>query len=144
MPVEVVRARGHPNVRATHPITLEITRETHLTPRGDCIIAVGADKGARDLSEAFKRAARREGARIIITIEVPSKGLRATVEARGHPALSFEHPTDIVVRKSDYVCGRTVAIKADKAARDLPRELIEALRDPRAQVLVRLEVKEPD
>ena len=138
--VEVVRARGHPNVRATHPTTLEITREEHLTPRGDCIVAVGADKGARDLSEAFKRAAREQGARITITIEVPSRGLRAVIHARGHPGLTFEHPTDLVVRKSDFVCGRTVAIRADKAARDLPRELVEALRDPGVEVLVRLEV----
>ena len=138
--VEVVRAHGHPNVRATHPTTLEITREEHLTPRGDCIVAVGADKGARDLSEAFKRAAREPGARITITIEVPARGLRAVIRARGHPGLTFEHPTDLVVRKSDFVCGRTVAIRADKAARDLPEELVEALRDPGVEVLVRLEV----
>lgn len=138
--VEVIRARGHPNVRATHPTTLEITREEHLTSRGDCIVAVGADKGARDLSEAFKRAAREPGARITITIEVPARGLRAVIRARGHPGLTFKHPTDLVVRKSDFVCGRTVAIGADKAARDLPRELVEALRDPGVEVLVRLEV----
>ena len=140
MPAELVRARGHPNVRATHPTTLEITRETHLTPRGDCIVAVGADKGARDLSKAFKEAARREGALIRITIEVPSRGLREVIMARGHPGLTFEHPTDMVVRKSDYVCGRTVAIRADKAAKDLSRELVEALKDPRTEVLIRLEV----
>ena len=140
MAVEVVRARGHPNVRATHPTTLEITREEHLTPRGDCIIAVGADKGARDLSEAFKEAAKREGALIRITIEVPSRGLREVVLARGHPGLTFEHPTDMVVRKSNFTCGRTVAVGADKAARDLSRELIEALRDPGAEVIIRLEV----
>jgi len=138
--VEIVRARGHPNVRATHPTTFEITRETHLTPRGDCIIAVGADKGARDLSEIFKRAAREPGARITITIDVPSRGLKAVVHARGHPGLTFEHPMDLVVRKSSFVCGRTVAVRADKAARDLPRELVEALRDPSVEVLVKLEV----
>ena len=140
MPIEVVRARGHPNIRATHPTTFEITREEHLTPRGDCIIAVGADKGARDLSEAFKEAARREEAEITITIEVPSRGLREVVRARGHPGLAFDHPTDMVIRKSDYVCGRTVAIRADKAARDLPRELVEALKDPEVEIIVKLEV----
>jgi len=143
MPAEVVRARGHPNVRATHPTTLEITREVHLTPRGDCIVAVGADKAARDLGEAFKEAARRPGAEIIITIEVPSKGLVEVIRARGHPGLTFQHPTDMVIRKSDYVCGRTVAILADKAARDLSRELVEALRDPGTEVLIRLCVGEP-
>ena len=141
MAVEVVRARGHPNVRAEHPTTLEVTREEELTPRGDCIIAVGADKAARDLSEEFKRLARSEGATIIMTIEVPSLGLREVITGRGHPGLTFDHPTDMVVRKSDYVCGRTVAIRADKAARDLSRELVRALRDPRMEVIIRLEVK---
>jgi len=140
LPVELIRARGHPNVRATHPTTLEITKEEHLTPRGDCIVAVGADKGARDLSEEFKRAARDPNAIITLVIEVPELGLRDVVRARGHPGLTFEHPTDLVVRKSDYICGRTVAIRADKAAKDLSRELVRALRDPSTQVLIRLEV----
>lgn len=140
MAVEVVRARGHPNIRATHPTTFEITREAHLTPRGDCIIAVRADKAARDLSTAFKRAARREEALIRITIEVPSRGLREVVLARGHPALPLEHPTDMVVRRSGFICPRTIAIRANKAARDLSRSLIKALRDPGTEVIVRLEV----
>ncbi len=139
MPTELVRARGHPNIRATHPTTFEITRERHLTPRGDCIVAVGADKGARDLSNAFKSAARQPGSTIIITIEVPSAGISERILARGHPALTFEHPTDMVVRKSAYTCGRTIAVMADKAAKDLSRELVKALRDPEAIVIVRLE-----
>ncbi len=141
--MEVVRARGHPNVRAEHPTTLEVTKEEELTPRGDCIIAVGADKGARDLSENFKRLVRTPGAVVLMAIEVPSAGLREVVRGFGHPALTLEHPTDIVVRRSDFVCGRTVAIRADKAARDLSRELVRALRDPGAEVIVRLEVRLP-
>jgi len=140
LPTELVRARGHPNIRATHPTTLEITKETHLTPRGDCIIAVGADKGARDLSDAFKSAAREPGSIIIMTIEVPRAGLSELIRARGHPALTFKHPTDMVVRRSAFTCGRTIAVMADKAARDLSRELVNALKDPSALVVVRLEV----
>ena len=140
LPTEFIRARGHPNIRATHPTTLEITKEPFLTPRGDCIIAVGADKGARDLSEIFKSAARDPASVIIMTIEVPSAGLSEVVRARGHPALTFEHPTDMVVRKSAYTCGRTIAVMADKAARDLSRELVNALKDPRALVIIKLEV----
>ena len=118
---------------------MEITREPYLTPRGDCIVAVGADKGARDLSDAFKSLAREPGSIIIIKIEVPSAGLSEVVRARGHPALTFEHPTDMVVRKSTYTCGRTIAVMADKAAGDLSRELVEALKDPEALVIIRLE-----
>ena len=103
-------------------------------------MAVGADKGARDLSDAFKSLAREPSSIIIIRMEIPSAGLSERILARGHPALTFEHPTDMVVRKSTYTCGRTIAVMADKAAKDLSREIVEALRDPMASVIIKLEV----
>jgi len=63
------------------------------------------------------------------------------VKARGSPKLTFTHSTDLVVRKSSYVCGRTLAIKADKSANDLSRELIEKLRHSNQQVKVTLVVE---
>jgi len=123
-------------MRATNKKTFEVTKETHLTPRGDCIVAVSATKGAANLSSEFKKIASRQNARIIVTLEV--EGKTETVKARGHPALSFTHPTDLVVRKSDYVCNRTLAIRADKAARDFSRSLVEKLRSPRQKVLITL------
>ena len=42
----------------------------------------------------------------------------------------MSHPTDMVVRKSGYICGRTLAINADKAACDLSRALVEKLKNP--------------
>lgn len=137
--VEEIEAFGNPLIKATHRSTFEITREWHLTPRGDCIIAVGANKAARDLSDRFKEAAGRNNAEIIIVIE--AGGLRETVRAYGSPNLTFTHPTDIVVRKSNYTCGKTVAIKADKAARDLSRELIEILRRPMEPIKITLLVR---
>ncbi|RLI33421.1 DUF371 domain-containing protein, partial [Candidatus Bathyarchaeota archaeon] len=38
------------------------------------------------------------------------------------------HPSDLVVRKSSYICPRTLMIHADKAAADLPRKMVEALK----------------
>ncbi|HID73268.1 TPA: DUF371 domain-containing protein [Candidatus Micrarchaeota archaeon] len=49
---DVVTARGHPNIRAEHETTFEVTTEPSLTPRGDCIVGVQADKAASDLSRA--------------------------------------------------------------------------------------------
>ena len=46
----------------------------------------------------------------------------------------------MVVRRSGFICPRTIAIRANKAARDLSRSLIKALRDPGTEVIVRLEV----
>ena len=47
----------------------------------------------------------------------------------GHEDLELSHPTDIVIRKSDYTCSRTLMINADKAARDLDLDLVEDLKN---------------
>ncbi|AEH24090.1 DUF371 domain-containing protein [Pyrococcus yayanosii] len=134
---EVIRCRGHPNVRATHRSTFEITKEDFLTPRGDCIICVSADKALKDLSEDFKRALRA-GKRVRIIIRVDE--LEEEVVAWGHPGLSLESDVSIVVRKSDYLDGRTLAIRANKAAKDLKRDLVEKLKDPETVAVVELVV----
>lgn len=124
--IEVIHAQGHENIRSTHMTTFEITKEPTVTRHGDCIIAVNATKSAADFHPEFRRVARNENAKITIRIEAG----RTTdiVEASGTRKLLFTHPTDVVVRRSDYVCDRTTAIKADKAAVDFSRKLVEKLR----------------
>jgi len=46
------------------------------------------------------------------------------------------------VRKSGYVCGRTLAVKADKAASDLSRELVEKMQDPLHEIKITLMVED--
>jgi len=123
---EIIRARGHENVTARHRTTLEFTRETHLTSRGDCIVAGGADRGLQEFSGEFKDSLRDDNAILEITIECD--GISETVKARGHHNLTLTHPTDMVVRKSDFVCSRTLAVRADKASIDLDRGLVEKLK----------------
>jgi hypothetical protein len=135
----VFSARGHENVQSTHRTTFEVTKEEALSKRGDCILAVEATKAAANLPIEFKEAARKEGARITVTVEADE--LKETVEAKGSPQLQFTHQTDLVVRKSSYVCGRTLAINADKAAIDFSRELVEKLKDPKQTVKVTLTVE---
>jgi len=120
------QARGHPAVRATHPTTLEITREEALTPRGDCIVAVASPYGALNLPENLKRLLKTPGSKVQLKLEV--EGLTFTVRGEGHPTLPLTHPSDLVVRKSSYICPRTLMIHADKAAADLPRKMVEALK----------------
>jgi len=57
-----IRCRGHPCVTALHPTTLEITRDTGLTPRGDCIVGVAADRAARDLPREVRDLLCRDDA----------------------------------------------------------------------------------
>jgi len=136
---ESIWAYGHELIRSTHTTTFEITRDETLTKRGDCVIAVRADKGAADLSSTFKEYAKRPGATLTITVEADA--MKETVKASGDPGLSFTDTEDIVVRKSAYVCGRTVAVKADKAASDLPRRLVERLQNPTQKIKVTLTVE---
>ena len=135
--VEIIRCRGHENVKATHRSTLEFTKEDYLTPRGDCIICIEADKGINDLSEEFK-AALREGRKLLIKIRVGE--LVDEVVAWGSPGLILDHPHSIVVRKSKYIDARTLAIRANKAAKDIDRRLINRLRDPKTKAVIELRI----
>lgn len=124
---ETIHCRGHKNVRALHKSTFEITKETDLSPNGDCIIAVGADRGAADLSPAFRDALSRDGT--ILTTTLSCGGVTATVRSEGCAGITLTHETDLVWRRSTFLCPRTVAIYSDHTARQLPRELIEKLQN---------------
>ncbi|WP_457742366.1 DUF371 domain-containing protein [Thermococcus sp.] len=136
---EVINCRGHENVRATHRSTLEITTEDFLTPRGDCIICVSADKALKDLNEKFKKALKR-GARLRIVIRAGN--LSDELTAHGSPKLTLKSPISMVIRKSDYIDDRTLAIRASKSARDLNRELVKLLKNPETEVTVELIIEE--
>ena len=133
---EIILAKGHGNILATHPTTLELTKSNHLSTRGDCIIAVSADKAALDLSAEFKEKLCRESAQLVILIE--SGRMVEMINAYGNANLTLVDPKEIVVRKSSYVSGRTLAVRADKAAADLSRNLVRNLKDPAHEVRITL------
>ena len=127
---EVVHARGHENVTAGHSSTFEVTSDDWLTPAGDCILAVEADRVPADFDDAFVEACRDPEATIIATLTVTTDEgdtYAETVEGRGHPDLVFENERSHVGRTSDYVDDRTILVGADAAAADFDRELVDAL-----------------
>ena len=130
---------GHENVKATHRSTLEITKEDYLTPRGDCIICVKANKGLKELSDEIKEALK-SGKKV--KIRITADDIVDELEAVGDERLTFENEISMVIRKSEYVDGRTLAIRANKAARDIKRELVEKLRNPEQRVVVEIIVNE--
>ena len=136
---EVVFGYGHENIRATHRTTLEFTKDKHLSKKGDCIIAVAADKALADLVSQFKENLRKPNAKLTVLIE--AGGIAEQVQAYGTQQLILSHPADAVIRKSYYVCSRTLAVRADKAANDLSRELVEKLKNPQQQVKITLTVR---
>jgi hypothetical protein len=129
---ENIVAFGHENIQAIHPSTLRFTKEKHLSKTGDCVVGVASDKAVADLSQTFKDTLRKPNAKLTIIIE--AGGLTEQINAFGSPKLILTNPTDMVIRKSDYICNRTLAIRADKSANDLPRELVEKLKNSRQKV----------
>ena len=133
---ERITFHGHPMVTALHPTTIEITTEDYLSRRGDCIVGVGAERGCAGLGEAVKAAIRRESSQIILHLVVGTQSF--AVRARGDPRLTLTHPHDIVVRKSDFISDRTIAVSASHASKDIPRSMVATLR--RADTVGYLEV----
>lgn len=134
--VEVIEASGHPKIRATHATTLEITKDANLTERGDCIVATCASKGAADLSPGFTKLVKNNAARVVLRIKVANRS--ETILGRGDGRLLLSHPNDLVVRKSDYVCPRTLMVSADKSASDLSREFVRVLRDRSLTIVIEI------
>ncbi|MBD3205002.1 DUF371 domain-containing protein [Candidatus Bathyarchaeota archaeon] len=127
MPISVTfRGSGHPNITCKHETTVMITKDDHLTLRGDCIAAIQSEIGLKDLSKDIKKLARDEKTKITLILEVENQRFKVT--GRGHPNLTYKHPRDMVARKSSYACDRTLMILADKAAIDVDRELVDLLR----------------
>ena len=136
---EVVEFRGHPMVRSSHPATIEVTTEEYLSENGECIIGVGANKGCAGLSRAVKERIQRGGSKVTLRVVVGAQSF--VVEARGDPRLTLSDPHDLVVRKSEYISGRTLAVGADASSRDMPREMVRLLKNPATRGRLEIEVK---
>ena len=137
MPQDTFNARGHPNIRSSHGTTLMTTRDRHLTTRGYCIVAVEAEKGLSDLGDELRDTIRREGSKVRFTLQVGGESF--TVEGWGDPRLNLAHPSDMVIRKSGYICDRTLMIHADKAASDIDKRVVELLRKDKSRILISIQ-----
>ncbi len=127
-------AWGHPNITSTHRTTIMVTKDEYLSKRGDCIVAVRAEKGLDDLPPALKEIIRNEEAEIIFTMETGDQIL--VVRGRGHPGLTLTSPSEMVIRKSSFICDRTLMIKADIASSDIPPEFVRLLEGHNSEVQV--------
>ena len=123
-------AYGHSNILATHKTTLEITKDTELTKKGDCIVAVGADFSLQQLQRII-------GSNDKIKLTIAVAGLKAEVIAVANKEFCSEK--EIVLRKGSFVSGRTLGINADKAAAEMSKELVERLKNGKTVVSVTIE-----
>jgi hypothetical protein len=119
---ETIYCRGHPLVISSHPTTFEVTREDHITKNGNCIIGIAADKGCKGLSSEFRRVLSHDDA--VLCTRLSCGDVTVEVKSRGSSMFSLDHPTDMVWRRSSFVCGRTIGIMSDHVAAALPEALI--------------------
>lgn len=136
--METFKAQGHPNIKATHSTTLMVTKDKWLTSRGDCIVAVASERCLRDLDLKMKEAMKSEETEIKLAFKVG--GYLFEVIGKGDSKMTLSHPTDMVVRKSDYICDRTLMVCADKAACDIEQFLVRLLQNSDQIININLSV----
>ncbi|HML04246.1 MAG TPA: DUF371 domain-containing protein [Methanobacterium sp.] len=123
----VFHAKGHYNVTSRHKSTFEVTMDKEIGIRADCIVGVASEAKLGDVPDELLEAIKNENT--VVKVQLETENAFDEIKGYGHPELELDHPTDMVCRKSDFKCGRTLMIKADKAACDLKKELIDDLKE---------------
>lgn len=126
----IVNAFGHRNIAAKHCNTIEFTKDFEIGRKADCICGVSAQFDVKKL-EFLK-------AKVKVEITIKAGAISEKIIAYGSPELSFRNPNGIIIRKSNAINSKTIAIYADKSAKDLSRELAEKLKDPEQEILVEI------
>jgi len=132
---------GHELITATHKSTFEITKEAFLGPKGNCIIGIKSNKACNDLNPILRKTLKSDYVKVTLTLVVG--GYLFKVLASGSPELTLEDNNSVVVRKSSFVCPRTLAVKATSSARDLPRTMINMLKNRYSTGTMIIEAKVP-
>ncbi len=110
-------AKGHPNITAAHKTTLEFTKDTELTKKGDCIIGVDSDFELSQLKNFFGSEK--------VKVTIFAAGIKEELTAS--PNRSFCSNHELVIRKTGFCSSRTFAINSNKASRELNRKMVESI-----------------
>lgn len=122
-----IHCKGHPNIRASHAKTFELTRDPSITAAGTCIIGVEA---------AYDEAALlslRGPVRIILECGE----FRDEALARINPKFAAGAP--LIFRRMPTPEPRTFCVGVDKGSNALDRDLIDALQKQGAELTVTIE-----
>lgn len=121
---------GHSNITARHKTTLEFTKDEELGLAGDCIVGVKADFSLQQLKKFIKKLNNNKITIIIETMNNinnnSNEKIVEKINAEVNPG--FDSDKEMVIRKSDFIDGRTFAIRADKASIDINKRLIVYLK----------------
>jgi len=83
---------------------------------------------------------KKENSKIKIIIQI--EGKKEEILGYGNPDLQLSDSEAMIIRKSSYICARTLAIKANKAACDIPKDLVELLTDSKSKIDVTISIEE--
>ena len=131
MVTDEIKFYGHPNVLATHPRTIEITKDDYLTKEGNCIVGINANKACNEIDPKLRNLITKDN--IPIKFEIIVGTLSFEINGFGNSKLTLSNPHDIVMRTSTYISTRTASIKCNKAAIHIPRDIILLLQDSNTQ-----------
>jgi hypothetical protein len=141
MVLDKIKAHGHRNILCTHETTIELTKDTYLTKKGNCILGINASKGCADLDQELKSYIW-EGKKIQVILR--SDEYIDSFYGFGHENLPLTHEKDIVFRKSDYLCERTVLINCSKSSKDLSLNLVDNIKTSNQEIHIIFKTSEED
>ena len=128
--IDTIEIMGHPFIQCIHNTTIELTKDNYLTKKGTCILGIKASKACYDLNPLLKKKIRN-GEKIDVIIKVD--GICDSFYGYGNKKLTLLSKKDIVFRKSDFICDRTILINCTKSSNELSRNIIKRLVNPNKQ-----------
>ncbi|MHA1461433.1 MAG: DUF371 domain-containing protein [Promethearchaeota archaeon] len=137
--LDSISAVGHPFVQCTHSTTIELTKDDYLTEKGTCILGIKASKACYDLNLVLKKKIKN-GEKIDVVIKVDD--IVDSFYGYGNSNLTLLSKKDLVFRKSNFICDRTILINCTKSSRGLNRNLTKKLTNSKKQVSILFKVND--
>ena len=137
--LDTITAKGHPLIQCTHTTTIELTKDAYLTKNGTCILGIEASKACYDLNPLLKKKIT-DGEKITVIIKTGE--IIDSFYGFGHKNLTLLNKKDIVFRKSNYLCDRTILIKCSKSSSELNRNTIKKIISSKEQFSIIFKVND--
>lgn len=112
---------GHENILSLHDKTLEFTKDTYLTKKGDCILGINADFDYNKLMDFINNFS--EGHEMTCFIKCDN----LEDEFKFYLNKDFCSENEIVFRRSEFKSDRTLGTRCTKCACDIDRSIVEKL-----------------
>ncbi|MFX1259901.1 MAG: DUF371 domain-containing protein [Promethearchaeota archaeon] len=139
--LDTIYAYGHENILCTHNTTIEITKDSFLTRKGNCILGIKASKACNDLNIKLKNLIK-QGKKLKITIK--TEDFIDIFYGYGNEKLTLLSNKDVIFRKSGFICDRTALIYCTKSAINLNRQLINSIRFLKKKIIIIFEFNDSD